>query len=267
MTRSDLEARLRQAAHDTEFPPTPDIASRVIVRLPARGHRIRSLGPLAWFAAALLALMLSLLLVPSARAALINYLQIGVVRIFLADGTPTETSLPTLAPHTAVPGTATLAPLRLPTSNPLIAIAGETSLSDLKQIVPYPVLVPTYPSSLGVPDHVYVQDANGPVTLLVWEVRDQPGQVLLTLGFVPSGSWVIEKSAPKVVEETTVNGLPAVWAEGPYPLIMRNGQVSFTRLVLGNVLIWTEHELTLRLETAGSLSEAVKIAESLEPLR
>ena len=84
--------------------------------------------------------------------------------------------------------------------------------------------------------------------------------------FRSSGSWVINKMGPKVIQETQVNGQHAIWAEGPYPLILRNGNVEFTRLIDGHVLIWTGVNVTYRLETDLSMEEALKVAESLQPI-
>jgi hypothetical protein len=69
-----------------------------------------------------------------------------------------------------------------------------------------------------------------------------------------------------VVEETTVNGRPALWTEGPYLLQFRRDGHTVTevqRLVEGHVLIWAEGEITYRLESDLPLEEAVRIAESL----
>jgi hypothetical protein len=72
---------------------------------------------------------------------------------------------------------------------------------------------------------------------------------------------------PALVQETTVNGQRAVWAVGPYPLQFSNGDLDFVRLIDGHVLIWADGEVTYRLETNLDLEEAVKVAESLEPVR
>ena len=69
------------------------------------------------------------------------------------------------------------------------------------------------------------------------------------------------------VQEKTVNGQRAIWAVGPYPLRIRDGDLQFMRLIEGHVLIWTENNITYRLETDLSLEETIKIAESLEPIR
>jgi hypothetical protein len=73
-----------------------------------------------------------------------------------------------------------------------------------------------------------------------------------------------EKVQPRKVQDARVHGQPAVWAIGEYMLLSRNGDVSLRRLVTGNVLIWREGEITYRLETDLPLTEAVKIAESLQ---
>jgi hypothetical protein len=69
-----------------------------------------------------------------------------------------------------------------------------------------------------------------------------------------------------VIEETEINGQSAIWATGPYPLVLSNGEIELTRLINGQVLLWVDDEVTYRLETDFSLEEAVKIAESLQPL-
>jgi hypothetical protein len=104
------------------------------------------------------------------------------------------------------------------------------------------------------------------MTILVWLDPSQPNRVLMSLHFIPPGSWGIEKSEPIAIEETDVNGQRAIWAVGPYPLRLQNGDLDFTRLIDGNVLIWTDGDVTYRLETNQTLDEAIKIAESLEPV-
>ena len=45
---------------------------------------------------------------------------------------------------------------------------------------------------------------------------------------------------------------------------MRNGDIQFTRMIDGHVLIWEENKITYRLETDLELDEAIRIAESLQ---
>jgi hypothetical protein len=169
-------------------------------------------------------------------------------------------------PSTIIPVTATIAP----TSQPLIPILrnliGESTLQDAQQSVNYPLLLPAYPADLGQPDHVFVQEANGKMTILVWLDPQHPDQVLMSLHFLPAGSWAIKKMEPQVIEETNVNGERALWTTGPYPMMVENGDIRYIRMITGHVLIWSKERITYRLETDLPLEEALKIAESLEPI-
>lgn len=261
-----FEKRLISIATGLDYPRTPDIAGSVM-------RRVRSSGParfisrrLAWSLTISLILFSSLMLIPPARAAILEFIQIGIVRIFR--GTPTPPPLPdegllsTMVPLTATPG---------PTSQPLIPIleslAGEMTLEEAQQAVDFPILLPTYPPDLGQPDRIFVQDAEGNMAILVWIDQQRPERVLMSLHFIPRGSWAIDKADPAMIQETSVNGQRAIWAVGPYPLRLYNGDLEFTRLIDGHVLIWEEEDLTYRLETDLPLEEAIRVAESLQPIQ
>jgi hypothetical protein len=143
---------------------------------------------------------------------------------------------------------------------------GETTLRKAQQAAGYPILLPTHPAGIGEPDRVFVQDVDGAMTILVWLDPQQPGQVKLSLHFIPEGSWAVEKFSPVAVKETSVNRGEAVWAVGPYPLRLQNGDLQIQRMVDGHVLIWEKDGVTYRLETNTSMEEAVRIAESLQPI-
>lgn len=259
-----FEGQLVSIATGLDYPRTPDIASAVMARLrPVTRPRFIS-RRLAWSLTILLVLCSSLMLIPPARAAIIEFIQIGVVRIFGSQATPPapigETPS-TMMPLTATPGQA------LPPLIPMLEnLAGEMTLGEAQQTVDYPILLPSYPPDLGDPDRIFVQDANGQMAILVWLDPQQPGQVLMSLHFIPAGSWAIEKIDPTLIQETSVNGRRAVWTVGPYPLRLYNGDVDLVRLIDGHVLIWAEEDITYRLETDLPLEEALKIAESLQPI-
>ncbi len=143
-------------------------------------------------------------------------------------------------------------------------MAGETTLESARNIVDFPIPLPTYPADLGQPDRVFVQDAGGWMVILVWIDPQQPDQVQMSLHLIEEGSWTIQKYQPEIIQETTVNDQRAIWTVGDYPLILRNGDAQFTRMIDGHVLIWEENKITYRLETDLSLEEAVRIAESLQ---
>jgi hypothetical protein len=258
-----FEKQLLSISRGLEYPRTPDVASSVMRRLrPSRRLRFLS-RPLAWSLTILLILCSSLMLIPSARAAIIEFIQIGVVRIFRAEPTPLvpPNEEAPVFPVTATPG---------PASEPLIpvleSLLGEMTLEEAQQAVDYPILLPSYPPELGQPGRVFVQDADGAMTILVWTNPQQPEDVLMSLHFIPDGSWAVKKVNPLVIQETTVNGQRAIWTVGPYPIRFSSGSIDFVRLVDGHVLIWAEGSTTYRLETDLSLEEAIKIAESLEPV-
>ncbi|MCQ3938304.1 MAG: hypothetical protein DPW18_14830 [Chloroflexi bacterium] len=253
---NEFEKQLTEIAKGMDYPPTPDIAGFVSARLrPARSPRLIS-KTWAWSLTIALILLLSLLLIPPARAAILEFIQIGIVRIFPQPIEPTAEPIQTIAPSTATPISS------LPF---LETIAGKTTLADAQKRVNYPILLPAYPADIGEPDYVFVQNADGNMTILVWLDPQNPESVLMSLHFVPPGSWAITKVSPTLIEETTVDGVRAIWAVGPYPLRFTNGDLDFTRIVNGNVLIWADDTVTYRLETDLSLEEALKIAESLEP--
>ena len=267
MNDMEFENRLHSIASGMEYPRTPDIAGSVTTRL-QRSTRPRFISKsLAWSLTIVLVFLSSLMLIPPVRAAVIEFIQVGVVQIFRGEPTPTPTPI-SGTPATMLPVTATPIPPSdlLPILN---RIAGKTTLASAQKAVQYSIQLPAYPPKLGEPHLVYLQEAEGIMTILVWLEPGQPDEILLSLHFIPKGSWAIDKMNPQVVQETSVNGRKAVWTEGVYPLRLfgSDGGLEFTRLIDGHVLIWADGDITYRLETDQSLDEAIKIAESLEPIR
>lgn len=260
-----FEKQLVSIAKELDYPRTPNLAGPVMKRLRSSAPP-RFVAPrFVWSLTAILILFTSLMLIPPARAAILEFIQIGIVRIFRAEPTPITPPQQEF-PSTMIPVTATPAL----TSEPLIPIlerlAGERSLEGAQQLVEYPILLPSYPPDLGAPDRVFVQDADGDMTILVWIDPEDSTRVLMSLHLIPPGSWAIDKMEPARIQETTVHAQRAVWAVGPYPVQFSNGNLDFARLIDGHVLIWTDGDVTYRLETEWTLEEAVRVAESLEPV-
>jgi len=282
MSDFDFETRLHDIARGMEYPRTPDVAGSVNARLRHLGteseKRTVGLAPAArtrllprahaWSLTLVLILFLSLMLIPPARAAILDFIQIGIVRIFPRPAESPVETIGAATPDTKSPATATPYLSAYPLLEDLNRIAGEQTLSQAQELASlfYTIRLPAYPPGLGNPDHVFVQDAGGPMTILLWLNPDDPKIVFLSLYIVPEGSWAIHKAQPVTLQETRVNGRTAIWAVGPYPLWLSNGDLEFTRLLDGQVLIWTEGGITYRLETALPLDEAVRIAESLQPI-
>lgn len=248
-----LEAALRKQAAAMDYPPTPDVAGEVRRRLKMESPRPSRLVP-QWVGAMLILVFVlgALLAVPQVRAELLEFLQIGVVRIFPV--APTSTA--TLPPLTATPR-----PAATPLAS-LLDLAGETTLDEAQAKAGFVVRLPTSPPDLGPPDVVFLQDLGGPIVVLVWLEPNDPSRVRLSLHQFGPGTFA-EKNAPKVIQATDVNGQPALWTEGPYMVQIRNGDYVTRRLVEGHVLIWEVGEITYRLESALTLEEARQIAESV----
>lgn len=248
------ETVIQAHARRMPYPITPDLAGMERQRLRQPSPRRGAVMPrrLAWALVALLAIVLTgLLAVPPVRAALLEWLQVGAVRIWLIE--PTATHMPTPATP----------------RSPLVDLHffqdldGETTLAAAQAQVAFPIRLPTYPTDLGPPDRVYRQDLDGDVVVLLWLDKADPTQVRLTLHLLTSDvtAW---KMQPKIESGGYVHNRPALWLSGPYLLVLRNGNWDTIRLAQGHVLLWAEDEITYRLEGNLSLAEAIQIAESLE---
>jgi len=231
--------RIQGLAAGFRYPPTPDIAARL------RQPRARSVRRprLAWAIAIVLVIAAGLLAVPAVRAAVVEIVQLGAVRIFL--GGPTPTPLPP-AGHLS-----------------LSELPGETTLEAARSSVAIPIRLPSYPVDLGPPDRVFMLREFGGVVILVWEDPNYSDLARLALFEIPPGP-IVNKLFPERVQSTSVAGRPAIWSIGDHfvELIMESRQELV--LVRGNVLIWSIEGVTYRLETSLSLEEAVRIAESFE---
>jgi hypothetical protein len=194
----------------------------------------------------IITLLGALLAVPQTRAAIAALLHIGSVTI-----------VPT------APTSGANEPTPLPS---ILDLAGRTTLADARQRMPFHIRLPAYPADLGAPRYVFAQDMDGKAVVLVWVDPQHPDHVRMALNELSSDAFVY-KLAPQLVQETQVHGQRALWTTGPY--LLQIGSVSdqhnaLRRLVTAShTLIWTERDITYRLECDISLEEAVRIAESL----
>jgi hypothetical protein len=226
----DLERELRALGESIAFPPTPDLAARVRVRLP---ERVPTLWPrrLVLVAAVLGAAVVAGLAIPQARSAILRVFGVGAVRVEYVD------KLPAVEPG---------APLDL---------GPEISAED----APFRLLESQL---LGDPDGVY---ASGNV---VTQLYGSPNHVRLLVTQI--GGRALRPDVVKKVVGTTTNtdfvsiaGLAelALWIEGaPHILSLPNAP----ERLAANTLIWTQGNRTMRLEGAESVDEAVEIAQSFQ---
>jgi hypothetical protein len=265
MKEDNLETwgkQLSKLSQDLPYPPTPDIASLVASRLEGEGTKpTRQLSPrLAWVVVILI-LLATLMAFEPVRAQILEFLQIGAIRIFLSQPTPTSTSGATLPSPVAGAPVPTASPIVYPT---LTDLAGETSLAEAQRALDFPIKLPTYPPDLGDPERVFLQDLGGQAVLLVWMDPEEPERIRLDLLLMGPGTFA-EKALPAVIEETSINGQEAIWAKGAHLLQFSGSTYHSVPLVVeGNILIWEQDGVTYRLESDLSLGEAVRVAESLK---
>lgn len=251
----EWQEKIRQAAGEMHYPPTPDISTPVILRIAARKKREPNplsspVLPKRWLApvlALLVVLIFVLSLVPGVRAEIQEFLQVGPLRIFFA--TPTAT-----IPSSGITVVPTVS---------LLQISGQTTLQDAASRWKYPLRLPTYPPGLGDPDLVFLQGPEDETLIIAWLDPSNPDSAYLVLQILAPGDMVYSKTAPESIDETRVNGDEAYWVVGKHLLLMQNGNFELVRLVDGHVLVWNYGELTYRLESNLTLDEAVRIAESL----
>jgi len=272
----DLGQALRLLGAELDYPVPDGLSERVRAELAARprgswrdrlswlarpGWR-RSAGPSrrpAWQAiAAAAALVLvvfvaSLVAFPSVRATVADWLGLRGIGISV---------VPSLAP--------------LPTTYRSLGFGRPVTLDEARSELAWPVLLPTDPE-LGPPDEVYIDQSlpDGAVSF-VWAARpgipvsSAPGAGLVLTEFRAT---IDQRFLQKIVGPGTavapvhVDGRTGDWITGaPHEVFVvdRSGQpIPATIRLAGNVLMWEDGELTLRLEGELALETAMRIAASV----
>jgi hypothetical protein len=261
-SEAELGGTVRQIALELAYPPTPDIAATVRRKLTAHERPPERQWPTKALAGALAVILLLLaivLAVPQVRAAVLEFLQIGAIRIVAPTATSSApTAVPAAGPATASPAS----------TSRLLDIAGETSLAEAAARVNFPITLPEYPPDLGPPDQVYLQELGDPgidgsAVILVWRDPDRPDEARLSLYEIDVPYYGIKQAPLEVLRETRVNGQLAFWVQGPHRLQLQAGGYQEWFFVPGNVLLWTDGTISYRLESGLSFEESVRIAESL----
>lgn len=239
------EEYVAATAATLRYPATPNLAARWrdSSRKEGRGQ-MSLLRPVV--AAGALALLLCIGVVASPlRANLLAWLRIGSVSIRLGDA------------HVALPADADSA---AELDEMLAHLGGETTLAEAAGRTRLPVM---RPSLLPAPDRVFLERVGGgDVLSLLWldEEKKAPAALLQSIG---QSSWAM-KMEPASVEDVLVHGTHALWTSGPYLLITPRGEFIERRLVRNHALIWQDEMTTYRLESSLALTDAVRLAESLQ---
>lgn len=238
----ELEHALRRLGEQVEYPPTPDLATRVRQRLGEAPPRRR------WLSRRALAVALAILAVavgtafavPAARSEILDWLGIDGVDIVRVD------ELPAVAPPAD------------------LGLGERVTLAEARARVPYGVVVPRA-KGLGDPDGVYVaRHGPGHQVSFLWGTPDRVR--LLVSEF--EGFAMVEKMVQPGTdtERVVVEGEPGVWFEGaPHVFLYQDDgdPVEETMRLVEHALVWQRGPLTLRLEGDISKREALEIARSV----
>ncbi len=273
MTDDELGDALTRLGAELDYPAPGELTARVRRRLetevvrPRRSWRDivgwrpeqRPLERLAWrpfaVAAALVLLLFagSLAAFPSVREAVADWLGLRGIVISV---------VPSLSP--------------IPSAHADLDLGAAVTLDDARAGVGWTVLVPADPR-LGSPDEVYLdRRIRDGVVSLVWGARpglpaaSSTGAGLLLTEFRGS---IVERLFQKfvgpgtTVERVRVDGRLGYWIAGaPHEIVLvdRFGEpIAETLRLSGNVLMWEDGELTLRVELAGTKDDALRIAASV----
>lgn len=241
MTRG-LEERLVELRDEIRFPETPDLAARIhATPQPGVGVTASRWRRLALVAAVILALTGALLAAsPGARSALRDLFGLGGASVVRVERLPAPG-----APAGYVPG-------RI------------VSLAEARARVDYRLRLPPVGRR---PFRVVLDDAvAGGAVSFVWCC--DPELLLMQFPGTRSVDYVRKLVGPgTTVEELQVDGGRGYWLEGAVHAVVfvdRDGAFhdSESRLA-GNVLLWEDGDVTLRLEGHVSRDEAVAVARSL----
>ena len=264
LSDSELEQRLIELGPRL-YPTTPDLATQVRHRLESEPvGRTLTPRPTIWLVAALLiALVSGLVLFPEARNAIADRLGLPGVSIQWVDEVPTPEPSQIGAP---------------------LLLGRQVTLDEAQAAVDFPVRIPTA-AGFNAPDEIYLIDqVEGAMVSFVYAAApglpasDETGVgALLTQFRGEADRGLIEKGLPDDGAQATnldavaVSGEPGFWISGaPHGFFFVCYDVGECRQeryrLAGNVLLWEQDGVTLRLESALTLENALVIAESVPAL-
>jgi hypothetical protein len=267
----DLERALRELGGSVPFPAERDLAGPVgarlraqgpsrpsVVRMPVRLRPARTLRRAVVLAAALLVL--------AAGIAVAGRLGLPGVRVIFSKTPPTvapTSPSPTQgSPTPSVPGSA-------------LGLGDRVTLQEARGSVSFPVRVPS-PAGLGAPDFVYrAFDVPDGRVSLVYTPRpgfptsvDGVGILVTQFRGQTERDLLVKVAGPGTrVQHVRVHGYPGLWISGApheiYYLGPGGGIERDTVRLSGNVLVWQEGGVILRLEGASRLAQALRVADSM----
>ena len=229
------------------------------------GVRDTRLRPALIVATVILIVLAALIAIPETREALARWLGLRTIRIIETPPTPTlahATPLPTPTPG--------VVPFKQ---------CCPSTLEAARRQAGFKILLPSNesPSQVFFQDQIFGAGSDAQQVILVFGDPSKPRVVLYQ-----ARSWLYQKTIQSfskgvgngtIISDTLVSGQRALWLTGaPHLLVTldRSGNpiVGTERPVNANTLAWEigtiDSGVTYRLETALSLEEALKFAESLK---
>lgn len=255
MTAEQLREQLALLAEHADWPRTPEIAVAVAHRIEHHAHDavpsgarlrrwVRPAGaamsrPVRTIAATVAALVLAVAVVPPARSAVLDLLGVTHGERIVRDRRPSA-----------------------PTTQRRLDLGRTTSLAAARRAVAFELRVPAL---LGAPSETRISRAiPGAMVSLVYGDRAVLSQFLG--GAVP---YISKLAGPRTrVRNVRVDGEAGFFVSGASATILvndHNGRAIAMRSVLdgASVLVWDHDSVAYRLESRGSLAEALTIARSL----
>lgn len=243
---SELETRLRTLGTEVDYPATPDLLAAIGGRLaapPRRRRRLRLAVALAVLAAALGAVLAAS---PGARSAFLELFHLSGATIARVDTLPPvdtrqrAKALSDWAPGTAMP------------------------LADAQRRVGFRIRLPHTTVDEQV-RNVLLDEQGGGVVSLVWCCKP----TLVLTQFAGQAVPYLQKfaSPATAIQAVQVDGKPGYWiAGGPHVVFFRATDGTFHQhelRVAGNVLLWVDDDVTLRLEGRLTKKEALELAATV----
>jgi hypothetical protein len=230
---SSLERRLQALGRELAFPAEPDLASRA-----ARpSERPFSWRWVALAAAVVVAALAAAFAVPGARTAILRWFHIQGATVERVE------TLPAAQERSNAGG-----------------LGRRVSLPEAERLLGFQLLLPP----LRTEPPVYVlDDALATVVLRV------DGRPALLSEYGAKDYWLLKKSVGDKthVEPVRVAGEPGLWVEGPphtLTYFSRSGEFrQRTVKIRGNVLLWTNGPVTVRLEGRITKAQALRAARQI----
>jgi hypothetical protein len=245
----ELELALRELGRSVEFPPTPDLASRVRERVAeGRAPRFRFVDRRALvIALAVLAVAIgAVMAVPQTRAAILRFFHLRGVTIERVKEIPTV-------------------PLQRDFNK--LLVGEKVTLDEARRRAAFNV---AEPKALGEPDGVYFQETPpGGMVSFVYGTLEHPRALVTEFRATVNEDVIFKKTAGNTnIEAVKIDGGRGYWLSGdPHEFTYLDANGDFRQEIVrlaGNTLLWERGPLTLRLEADINRSEALEIARSVE---